>query len=295
MSTEKENVFYVNGEWLRQSEAKISVLDFGLAYGDGVFEGIAIYGGKIFKLDEHLDRLLNSLRFVKIQSPATREELKKLAIDFVRKNELVDAHFKIMITRGQGYVTMAKADGKPSLIIFGVPVKSFNQEKTEGIRLKTSALRKPPPECLDARVKTLNYMNSILNKLDAYAFGANDGLVLDLQGFVAEAPAGNFFIVKNGTVKTPTPYNALEGITRATLIELAKGAGYTVLEENMTLYDVYSADEAFLCGTLIEVVPVAEVDGRMIGSSPRGPVTMRLQQLFREQTRRDGPWLTKTH
>lgn len=292
MSAERENVFYVNGEWLPQSQAKISVLDFGLAYGDGVFEGIAIYEGKIFKLDEHLDRLLNSMRFVKIQPPATKEELKKLAIEFVRRNKLVNAHFKIMITRGQAYITMAKAD-KPSLIVFGVPVKTFNQEKTDGIRLKTSCLRKPPPECLDARVKTLNYMNSILNKLDAYAFGADDALVLDVQGFVAEAPAGNFFIVKNGIIKTPSPYNVLQGITRSTLIELARTAGYTVLEENMTLYDVYSADEAFICGTLLEIAPVAEVDGRAIGTTTRGPVTKRLQQLFRELTHRDGPWLTK--
>jgi branched-chain amino acid aminotransferase len=285
-------VFYVNGEWYPRSEAKISVLDLGLAYGDGAFEGIRVYRGKIFKLDQHLDRLFRSIRVISIESPVTKDELMRLAIDFVRRSNLVDGHFKILVTRGQGYVSIGKSESKASLLIFGMPIEGLYQESSrKGIRLKTSALRKPPPECLDARIKTLNYMSSILARLDAYASGADDSLMLDVHGFVAEGPTINFFIVKDGVIRTPSKYHALEGITRSTVIELARSAGYTVSEENITLYDVYTADEAFVCGTAAEVVPVIEVDGRRMRGV--GPATKRLQELYHELTHEDGPWLTK--
>lgn len=287
----EEIVFYINGEWLPKSEAKISVLNLGLAFGDGAFEGIKVYNGKIFKLDEHIDRLFRSMRVISIELSTTKDELRELAIEFVRRNKFLDGHFKIFVTHGQGYISIGKSESKPSLLIFGLPFAALYKESSQkGIRLKTAALRKPPPECIDARIKTPNYMNSILCRLDAYSSGADDSLVLDVHGFVAEGPGTNFFVVKDGVIRTPTKYNVLEGITRNTLIELARGAGYTVSEENITLYDVYTAEEAFMCGTAAEVVPVIEVDGRRIGDI--GPATRKLQELF-ELTHKDGPWLTK--
>lgn len=293
MSTEKELVFYINGQWLKRSEAKISVLDVGLQYGDGVFEGIRIYNGRIFKLDEHLDRLVRSMHAARIDPPASKNDVKKLAVEFVRRNNLRDGHFKIVVTRGDGYVSLGKQESKSSLLVFGLPLKTFYQKSAgEGIRLKTSALRKIPPECIDPRIKSLNYFNSILSRIDAFASGADDSLLLDMSGLVTEGPGSNFFVVKDGAIMTAPKHKGLEGITRGTVIELAKNAGYVISEQDLTLYDVYTADEAFMCGTAAEIVPVTEVDQRSMKEGI-GPVTRRLQELFREFTHKDGPALTK--
>jgi len=296
MSAESELIFYVNGQWCEASEAKVSVLDRGLQYGDGVFEGIKVYNGKIFKLDEHLDRLFRSMHFAIIEPPMTREEFKRTSIEFVQKNKLLDGHFKILVTRGEGYLLPHLQSGgspsKSSVMIFGIRLAaSMYGSGEKGIRLKTTALRKIPAECLDPRIKSLNYMNSVLNRLEAEVSGKDEALLLDVSGFVAEGPGSNFFIVSDGTVIAPPECRGLGGITRSTVLELAKNAGYSVAEEDITLYDVYEADEAFMCGSAAEIMLVSEVDGRRIGTE--APITKKLRELFIQFAHRDGPWLTK--
>lgn len=296
MSNEKEMVYYINEKWYPASQAKIPLTDQGFQYADGVFEGIMVYDGMIFKLDEHLDRLFRSMRVMKIESSLVKEDLKNLAVEFVKRNNLRDGHFKIVVTRGEGYFPLGNAralkEAKPTVAIFGILFSNMYEEKKEkGIRLKTVSLRSRPHECLDPRIKCLSYTANMLCRIEAYASGADDALMLDLRGFVSEASVANFFIVTEGKIRTSRGWSILEGITRGTVIDLAITAGYTVVEEDMNLYDVYTADEAFICGSATEIVPVVEVDGRKIGGP--GPITNKLQELYKEMTHKEGPWVTK--
>ena len=276
----KELLFYVKGEWVPESKASISVLDYGFQYGDGVFEGIRIYNGTPFKIEEHLDRLMKSLYSIQIDIPLTKEALKEICMEFIERNNIENGHMKIVITRGQGY-RMAVPDIGPNIVIYGRLLGTYFS-KDRGLKLKTSSVRRNPPECLDPRIKSLNYLNNVLSRLEAYSSGCDDSLQLDMEGFVSESSGANIFIIKDGILKTPRKYNILDGITRSTVIDIAKKIGFDIIEDNFTLYDVYNADEVFLCGSAAEITPVSEVDGRKIIGT--GEITKKIQQIYHELT-----------
>jgi branched-chain amino acid aminotransferase len=280
----KELTFYVNGEWVTEKEAKISVMDQAIIHGIAVFEGVRCYDGSIFKLDEHIDRLYRSAENVGMQVPLTKDELKKVCKEFIERNQLKDAHFRIVVTPGSCYSwpdEIIQEAKNASVLVFGVPwQRMFGEGKEKGIRVVTSHLRKIPPECMDPRIKSTDYLANYLHRLYALKVGADDALILDTRGFVAEMPGANVFIVKEQAIRTPKKHYVLEGVTRATVIELARKLGYSAFEEDLTLYDLYTAEEAFVCGTAAEITPVVEVDGRKIGTGKPGYITRKLQQLY---------------
>lgn len=280
----EELIFYVNGEWVKEGEAKVSVMDQVIVHGVSVFEGVRAYNGSYFKLDEHIDRLERSAQSLGMDLPITRRKLKKICKKFLEINNLKDAHIRIIITPGLCYGWPEGAKG-PTIMVFGLPWKRmFGAGREGGIRVITSPYRRIPPECFDPRIKTTTYLPNYLSHLHAILAGVDDALVLDIRGFVSEMPGSNIFIVKNNSLYTPKKYFVLEGITRETIIDLAKEKGYTLAEEDLTLYDVYNADEAFACGSAAEITPIVEVDGRKIGEGEPGPVTKRIQQAYFELT-----------
>ncbi len=280
-------IVYVNGKFVPGPQATVSVFDRGLIYGDAVFEGIREYSGKVFKLDEHVDRPYESAQIISLRIPLSKEELKEVILEVLRRNRLYDAHIRPIVTRGCGEVGVNPApELTPTVIVFAHLWAPFLGQ--EGISLKTVALRRVPPQSIDAHIKHVGYLNSILAKLEANAAGASEALILDMSGFVAEGPGANFLLIKNGVLISPTTLNILNGVTRRTLMSLARDAGLGVEERNLTLGDVYTADEAFLCGTGAEVVPVREVDGRPIGTAVPGPITARLTKSFKELTQTQG-------
>ncbi len=280
-------IVYVNGKFVPGPEASLSVFDRGLLYGDAVFEGIRAYSGRVFKLDEHVDRLYESAQTVAIRMPMTKDQMKHVILEVLRCNKLRDAHIRPIVTRGMGAVGVdPRGDLTPSVIVFAHPWPPFLGDK--GITMKTVAVRRVPPQSVDSRVKHVGYLNSVLAKLEANAAQAGEALILDINGYVAEGPGANFLIVKHNTLLSPTTLNILDGITRRTVMALAAEAGYKTEEKNLTLGDVYTADEALMCGTGAEIVPVREVDGRPIGAEAPGPVTRRLIQAFKELVQREG-------
>jgi branched-chain amino acid aminotransferase len=281
---EKELTFYVNGEWVNENEAKISVMNQAIVHGISIHEGVRAYSGSIFKLEDHIDRLYRSAENIGMQVPLTKDELKKVCKEFIERNQLKEAHFRIIVSPGACYgwpdEIMQEAKNV-SVLVFGLPWQSvYGKGREEGIRVVTSPLRKIPPGCLDPRIKSTDYLSNYLSHQCAVRAGADDVVILDVRGFVAEMPGANLFIVKEQAIYTPKKHLVLEGITRATVIELAKKQGYSALEEDLTLYDVYTANEAFVCGTAAEITPVVEVDGRKIGGGKPGPITRKLQQLY---------------
>ena len=288
--SEEQLVFYINGKWFPKNEAYISVEDFGWRSSITIFEGICIYGGAIFKLDEHLNRLQRSAIIARIKIPPN-QELKEIVKEFARKNKIKDGHFQLRISPGRG--RSHKVESGPTITVFGYPRVSYENFK-RNFRLKTTAVRDIPPECQDPRIKTgANYFNGHLARQEAQFSKCDDALTLDIRGFVSEATGSNIFVIKDNILRTPHKFFVLEGITRNTIIDLARNAGYKVFEEDMTLYDVYTADEVFLCGSAFEVTPVVEVDGIKIGEGKCGPVTTKLQGLFKEYTLKPGPWRTE--
>jgi branched-chain amino acid aminotransferase len=278
---------YVNGSFVPGPDASISVFDRGFLYGDAVFEGIREYGGRVFKLDEHIDRLFESALVINLRMPLSKDALKGAVVETLRRNELRDAHIRTIVTRGRGEMGVDPGVSlTPTVIIFAHPWAPFLG--ASGIRMKTVAVRRVPPQSLDSRVKSVNYLNSVMAKIEARAAGADEALILDLNGYVTEGPGENFLIVKGGAVISPTTINILDGVTRRTALALATEAGFATLERNLTLGDVYTADEAFVTGTGCEIVPVVEVDGRPIGSGKPGPITLRLMTAFRELVSRAG-------
>lgn len=280
----RELIFYINGDWVTESMAKISVMNQVILHGIAIFEGIRVYKSSIFKLDEHVDRLFRSAENIGVVIPLTKDELKKICKEFIERNQLMNAHFRIIVSPGECYAWPDEVN-KPSVLVFGVPwQRMFGGGREGGIRVVTSPLRKIPPECFDPRIKSIDYLPNYMNHLYAVKLGFDDSLILDTRGFVAEMPGANFFIVNKRDIQTPKKQYVLEGITRATIIELAKKQGYRVSEEDLTLYDVYTANEAFVCGSAAEITPVVEVDGRKIGSGKPGPITRKLQKLYWDTT-----------
>ncbi|MCA0983760.1 branched-chain-amino-acid transaminase [Halobacillus yeomjeoni] len=282
---------YLGGEYVNKNEAVVSVYDHGFLYGDGVFEGIRVYEGNIFKLDEHLNRLYDSAKSIMLQIPYEKEELEQIIAETVRKNQLETAYIRVVVSRGAGNLGLDPAScSNPRVVVIAEALALFPKELYErGVRLASVSSRRNRPDVLPPQVKSLNYLNNILVKMEANQAGVDEALMLNDQGYVTEGSADNIFIVKNGTVFTPPTYlGALEGITRNAIIDLAKEKGYEVKEQPFTRHDVYVADEVFLTGTAAEVIAVVEVDQRKVGDGSPGVVTNHLLSEFRKITTTDG-------
>jgi branched-chain amino acid aminotransferase len=276
---------YIDGKYYDRGEAMISVFDHGLLYGDGVFEGIRIYKGKVFKLKEHIERLYQSAKAILLDVPIGQTEMEKAVFEAVRINAKNDGYIRLIITRGEGPLGLDPAQcAKPMVIIIVGDIQLYPQEYYEkGIAVVTAASRRMPADSLDPRVKSLNYLNNVMAKIEAKQAGCLEAVLLNHEGYVTECTADNIFIVKNGTLLTPAPhYGALDGITRMTVLNIAPSCGITSLETALTRYDLYTADECFMTGTGAEIMPVTKIDGRLIGNGSPGPVTMRLIEGFRK-------------
>lgn len=279
---------WINGKILKKEEASISVFDHGLLYGDGVFEGIRAYNRKIFKFDEHIKRLFNSANAIRLKIPYTPLELKQATIGLLRKNKLIDAYIRMVITRGSGDLGLDPTKcNKPNAFIIASTITLYPDVfYTKGLRLITASVRRIPADCINPNIKSLNYLNNILAKMEATSQGVPEAIMLNLKGNVAECTGDNIFIVRNGKLMTPPPQEgALEGITRGCVIDIAKNLKIPFEETPITLYQIYTADECFLTGTAAEVVPVVDVDGRLIGNGMPGEITKKIIEEFRKLTR----------
>lgn len=282
---------YLNGEYVRKEDATVSVFDHGFLYGDGIFEGIRIYNGNIFKCKEHLDRLYDSAHSISLTIPLTQDEMEKVLIEAVNKNELRDGYIRLVVSRGPGNLGLdPRSCPKANVIVIVEQLQLYSDEAYEnGLKLISVSTRRNVPDALNPKIKSLNYLNNVLVKIQANLAGVGEALMLNSQGFVAEGSGDNVFIIKNGVIYTPPSYiGALEGITRAAIMEICEKEGYVLKEEPFTLHDVYVADEVFLTGTAAEVIAVREVDGRTIGSGKAGPITTHLLQEFRKIVEIDG-------
>ena len=280
----KETVVYVDGEWVPKSRASISVFDHGMLYGDGVFEGIRVYDGVIFQFKEHRDRLYASAKSLKLKIPLTPENMTAAVVETIKRNGLKDAYIRLVVTRGAGDLGVdPRHCKKPSVIIITEPVDpAFGAiAKQNGISVIISSVRRDAVDATTHEIKSLNYLNSVMAKLEAADDGADDALMLDRNGFVSEATTTNLFIAKDGDLLTPpSTAGILPGVTRKRIIHLAKELGYRVLEKGITPYDVTNADEAFLTGTLSEIVPLVKVKGIEVGDGRVGSITRKIMKAF---------------
>ncbi len=286
-----ELLVWLNGELVSKSQAKVSVFDHGFLYGDGVFEGIRAYNGKVFMLDEHVDRLYESAKSIWLNIPMTKEQMKQAILQTLKANGLRDAYIRVVVSRGEGDLGLdPRKCPKPNVVIITDRIELFPDELYErGIEMVTVSVRRNSPQALNPNIKSLNYLNNILAKIEAINAGKPEGLMLTLEGYVAEGTGENIFIVKRNELFTPPAYmGILKGITRQIVMKLAQEAGYPVHESVLTLHDVYNADECFLTGTGAEIIPVVKLDGRIIGDGFPGPVTKVLIQKFREYTQQFG-------
>lgn len=280
---------YISGKLYDKEDAKISVYDHGLLYGDGVFEGIRSYNGKVFRLEKHLDRLYASARAIRLEIPMTKSALAAAVIETLAANGLRDGYIRLVITRGAGYLGLdPRKTSNPQVIIITDRIELYPAELYEkGLSIVTASTIRNHPNALSPRIKSLNYLNNILAKIEGVDAGASEVLMLNINGEVAECSGDNIFIVRNGTLLTPpTDAGILEGITREAVMELARTASVPVREAAITRHDVYVAEECFLTGTAAEVVPVVKCDGRLIGTGEPGPITRDLRTRFLELVRR---------
>jgi len=276
-------LIYVNGEFLDKEDAKISVFDHGLLYGDGVFEGIRVYHGKVFKLKEHIERLYESAKSIYIEIPMTRKAMWEAVNQTVRMNEMIDGYIRLVITRGIGPLGLDPRTCKnPTIIVIADAIALYPPQYYQtGLEIMTVATTRNHPSALNPRIKSLNYLNNVMARLEAAMAGCQEALMLNHKGEVAECSGDNIFLYKNGVVMTP-PLDAglLAGVTRSVAIDLARAEGIPVREMPLTRHDVYIADEVFLTGTAAEIVAVVKCDGREIGSGKPGPVFKKLRERF---------------
>jgi branched-chain amino acid aminotransferase len=279
---------YINGKLYDKGDAKISVYDHGLLYGDGVFEGLRSYGGKVFRLQQHLDRLWASAKAIWLEIPMSKDALAKAIQETLAANSLKDAYIRLVVTRGAGSLGLdPNRTSDPQVIIITDLIQLYPKELYEnGLEIVTASTIRNHPQALSARIKSLNYLNNILAKIEGLQAGCQEALMLNHLGHVAECTADNIFVVFKGDVFTP-PLDAgiLEGITRDAVIEIARAADFTVRQEALTRHDVYVADEVFLTGSGAEIIPVVKVDARVIGDGKPGPITRELTQRFHALTR----------
>jgi len=281
----------INGKLLPKDDAKVSVFDHGYLYGDGVFEGIRVYEGNVFRLHEHIERLYESAKTIALDIQMTENEMIQATVETVAANGMKDAYIRLVVSRGVGDLGIdPDSCPKPTVVIIVASISLYPEEFYEnGVSLVTSALRRIPLQCLDPRIKSLNYLNNIMAKIEAKQAGAPEALLLNYNGRVAECTADNIFIVKNGELKTPRlTEGVLPGVTRGAVLELGKQAGLKTKETVLGLYDLYNSLECFLTGTGAEIVPVISVDGRQVGTGKPGATTMKLLDMFRELRVRDG-------
>jgi len=276
---------YIDGQYYEKEDAKVSVFDHGLLYGDGIFEGIRFYNGRVFRLDEHIRRLFMSAKAILLEIGMTPDEVIDAVLETIRRNGLADGYVRLVVTRGEGGLGLNPyLCPKASVIVIASTIQLYAEEKyTKGLVLATCSTRRPAPAALSPAVKSLNYLNNVMAKVEALAAGAEEGLMLNEQGYVAECTGDNIFVVSKGVLHTP-PVSAgtLDGITRDVIFEIAAELGVRIVEENLTRYEVYTADECFLTGTAAEVIPAVVVDRRNIGDGKPGPVTLRFIARFRE-------------
>jgi branched-chain amino acid aminotransferase len=281
---------YIDGKYYSKDDAKISVFDHGLLYGDGVFEGIRMYNGRIFRLEDHLDRLYDSARTIDLCIPMTKEEMAEAMKETIRRNKLKNGYIRPIVTRGIGDLGLCPTKcPKPTVIIIAIEWGAMYGDLYEkGLRAVTVSIRRNPACALPPNVKSLNYLNNILAKIEANCKGGDEAIMFDMAGHISEGSGDNIFVVKNGIIYTPPTLNNLKGITRLVVLELAVQLGLTLNESNIGYFDLYTADEVFVTGTAAEVAPIVYIDGRNIGSGKPGPVTRQLMAAFRAVTEKEG-------
>ena len=283
---------YINGKFYDKENAKISVFDHGLLYGDGVFEGIRSYSRTVFKLNEHIVRLLESAKSIMLRIPLTKDQLIRAVVATLKENKLSDAYIRLVVTRGVGDLGLdpRKCKGQPTVIIIADKIALYPQNfYRDGLKIVTVPTVRNLPEALNPQIKSLNYLNNILAKIEAANAGCDEAIMLDSLGYVAECTGDNIFIVKNKHLYTPPQcMGTLRGITRDSVMEVAKRAKISVHEHVITRHEVYISDECFLTGTAAEIIPVVMVDGRVIGDGKPGKMTFDLLKKFKEITRKEG-------
>jgi branched-chain amino acid aminotransferase len=287
----KELTIYLDGKFVPEADAKVSVFDHGLLYGDGIFEGIRFYNGRVFRLEEHLERLWDSARSICLEIPMGRGEMTEALLETIRQNGLREGYIRLIVTRGVGNLGLNPAQCKrPSIIIIATTIALYSKEVCEtGLTVVTCATRRTSPAALNPAVKSLNYLNNVMARIEANLAGADEALMLNEAGNVAECTADNVFIIKRGNIFTPPiAAGALRGITRSVVFDIAAELGLKITETDITRHDVFVADECFLTGTAAEVIPVVKADGRMIGNGKPGSITTRMIGRFRELTRETG-------
>ncbi|MBI1869640.1 MAG: branched-chain-amino-acid transaminase [Chlamydiae bacterium] len=288
---------YINGQFFKKEEAKISVYDHGFLYGDGVFEGIRVYKNKIFKLEEHMDRLYESAKTILLTIPVSKKELIEAVIASVLENPYHDAYIRLVVTRGVGSLGLDPNQcSRPQIIIIVDKIALYSEETyQDGMHVITVATRRNWAEGVNPRVKSLNYLNNILAKIEALHAGYQEAIMLNQNGFVAECTGDNIFILKQGKLMTPSLENGfLDGITRNAVMDLALPLGFEVSAQTLSRHDLYNADECFLTGTAAEVVPVVNIDGRVIGNGKPGSHTLAIAKAYKELTAREGVMVRKS-
>lgn len=276
---------WLDGELVDESAAKISVFDHGVLYGDGVFEGIRFYKRRVFRLEEHIKRLFDSARAIVLEIPWTQEEVCRHVVETVAANGLDDGYIRLVVTRGTGSLGLSPyLCKKASMFIIASTISLYPEEHYEnGLSVITCATRRPAPAALMPQVKSLNYLNNVMAKVEAIQAGALEAVMLNEQGYVAECTGDNVFILRDGVLHTPQVNDgALDGITRRVILELADQLGIPKVERSLTRYDLFVADEFFLTGTAAEVIPVVSLDRRLIGDGKPGPLTRRFIAAFKE-------------
>lgn len=284
-------IVYLDGKYVDSAEAKVSVFDHGLLYGDGVFEGIRFYDGNVFRLVEHIERLEWSAKAILLTLPLSRQELIDATLETCRRNNLRDGYIRLVVTRGPGDLGLAPwLCPKATVFIIASTIQLYPQEHYDnGLAIVTVPTRRVNTAALPSTVKSLNYLNNILGKIEAKQAGALEGIMLNDQGFIAECTADNLFVIHRGEVITPSAsQGALKGITREAMFDIARALGVPIREANLTRYDVWCADECFITGTACEIMPVTKLDGRVIGDGRPGAITARMLAEFRRRVRLEG-------
>jgi branched-chain amino acid aminotransferase len=286
-----ERTIYIDGQLLPASQAKVSVFDPGLLYGDGIFEGIRFYNGRVFRLEQHIRRLYDCARAILLKIPLTPEEMIAATCATVQANGLRDGYIRLVVTRGVGPMGLSPFKcPTPSVIIIADAISLYSEESYRtGLTMATVATRRPSHDILSPQVKSLNYLNNIMAKVEAIQAGAEEGLMLNDVGLVAECTGDNIFIIRDGAISTPPlTAGALDGITRGTVFDIAQELGIPIRERDFSRHDVFIADECFLTGTAAEVIAAVKLDGREIASGKPGAITQRIIARFRELTQTTG-------
>lgn len=289
---------YLNGQYVtKREDALISAYDHGFLYGDGVFEGIRTYNGRVFKLHEHMQRLYNSALAIRLNINMTMEEMEKAVIETCKRTGIKDMYIRLVVSRGPGDLGLdPRKCPKPTIVIMADEIQLYPKEKYEkGLKVITTSTRRNRPDCINCQIKSLNYLNNIFGKLETMQVGADEGIMLNDEGYVCEGTADNIFIIKrSGKIYTPPPYlGLLEGITRNTVMDIARGMNYQVMEEPFTVNDIYSSEECFLTGSGAELIPVIECDSRLVGTGKPGPIFKKLLDAYKHMTQTQGTEIYK--